>query len=155
MVSVMIVCELLYEIACIRSNAKTSTTAAVAKWRQQQAYMIQSSYSEGSAVKRCTIDAYLKKNCYIQVLQTVNTKQASTVVADVTSTVSTVDSAAQHELMNSIKADMTRSQSSIVRALQLLVSVMFTSDEPSLFLGNSGGATMFTAIFVADMLIKC
>jgi hypothetical protein len=57
------------------------TTCSAAKWRQQQAYMIQSSYSEGSAIKRNTIDAYLMKNCYIQVLQPVGKLSPAAVAA--------------------------------------------------------------------------
>jgi hypothetical protein len=147
-VTIITVCEMLYEVSCIwakcglmRANATSSTTAAAAKWRQQQAYMIQSSYSDGSAVKKYAVDAYLKKNCYIQVLQAVSAQQASTAVAAVeaansvtvtddcaTTTVSIIDSVTQDELMNSVKADMSKPHSSCIKALQLLVKVLRTTD---------------------------
>jgi hypothetical protein len=138
-VTIITVCETLYKMSCIWTNATSSTAAA--KWRQQQAYMIQSSYSAGSAVRRYAIDAYLKNNCYIQVLQPVSAQHASTVVTTVAAahdvkvaddcaitTVSTIDSVSQEELLNSVKADMSTSHSSIIKALQLLVKVLRTTD---------------------------
>jgi hypothetical protein len=64
-----LVYDLAFEYWSVCANIMTATCRSnETLWRQQRAYMIQSSYHEGSAIKRITIDAYLKKNCYIQVL---------------------------------------------------------------------------------------
>jgi hypothetical protein len=77
-----LVYDLAFEYWSVCANLVTDTCRSKATlWRQQRAYMIQSSYSEGSAIKRKTIDAYLKKNCYIQVLQPVDKSSAAAVAA--------------------------------------------------------------------------
>jgi hypothetical protein len=127
MIGIATVWEMIDMIADIRTNAKTSTTSSVAKWRQQQAYMIQSSYSEGSVLKRCAIDAYLKQNCYIQVLQPVNkqtTIAATEVAHGVTSTGYSINSVTQADL-SSIKADMTMPKSSAYKVLQIIMKVPY------------------------------
>eukprot|EP00953_Heterococcus_sp_UTEX-ZZ885_P037202 19127-Heterococcus_DN1.PRE.1 len=129
--SLCTVCQTLDGIGYIRTNAKTSTTSSVAKWRQQQAYMIQSSYSEGSVSKRCAINAYLKKNCYIQVLQTVD-KQAPTAAGTatkdatygITSTGYPIECSVTQADLNNMKADVAWPQNSVLKSLRLLMTVL-------------------------------
>jgi hypothetical protein len=131
LMSLCTVCQTLDGIEYIRTNAKTSTTSSVAKWRQQQAYMIQSSYSEGSTLKRCAINAYLKKNCYIQVLQSVD-KQTSTAATkhathSVSSTGYTIECSVTQADLNSMKADVAWPQNSVLKSLRLLITVLAQS----------------------------
>jgi hypothetical protein len=59
-----LVYDLAFEYWSVCANIVTHKCTEKSRlWRQQQAYMILSSYREGSAIKRKTIDAYLKKNC--------------------------------------------------------------------------------------------
>jgi hypothetical protein len=95
--------------------------------------MILSSYSEGSILKRCAINAYLIKNCYIQKLQAVN-KQASTAATankdasyGMRSIGYTINSVTQADL-NSMKADMTMPNNSFLKSLQPLVKVLSELD---------------------------
>eukprot|EP00953_Heterococcus_sp_UTEX-ZZ885_P009588 5640-Heterococcus_DN1.PRE.2 len=140
--------DMLCEAVCIITNAMTSTASSVAKWRQQQAYMIQASYRECSVEQKTAIDAYLTKNCYIQVLQPQDT-QPSTVVAateategiilstgatasavgdstsapGTASTIGCVDIAIRDEI-NTVKADVKALQSSAEKTQQLLSEVL-------------------------------
>jgi hypothetical protein len=146
-VFLMIMHDMLCEAVCIITDAMTYTASSVAKWRQQQAYMIRASYRECSVEQKNAIDAYLTKNCYIQVLQPQDT-QPSTVVAateatngiilstsatasavgDDTSAPSTastigVDIAIRDEI-NTVKADVKALQSSAEKTQQLLSEVL-------------------------------
>jgi hypothetical protein len=155
-VFMIVIYNMLYEWGCIYTNTDPSTTSSVAKWRQQQAYMIQSSYREGSTLKRCAIDAYLKKKCYIQVLQPVDkhTSTAATATKVETfptaSTGYTVNSITQADL-DCIKADVTALRH--YKVLQLLTKLSCETDGSLTF--NSVtfklGAVTFIALMVAEV----
>jgi hypothetical protein len=152
---------MLYAFKCIRTNTKRNTTSTLAKWRQQQAHLIQSSYSEGSTLKRCAIDAHINKNCYILVLEAVN-KQESTAAAASTKLATcttaspgyTINSVAQADL-NSVKADKA-TQNSVYKVLQLLKTVSCEANGTTTFnsvtfkLGAVTTITLIVAKVVAE-----